>query len=219
MQKLTDCACSKRKSMVSARSVNISLASIICVTLVLCSSVLSFSRLPASAQKPQDFGLPQLHKINSATLQPSYSCRPQEEFQRGYQRTALFLSKYSRDMNSPELLFDGACRGPDVFQSPGDGGDTMNLIEDMGEIALESVTAQAVFQTRDAHFESHAKVHLNHTYAVLVNEFGMRGLFVFTVVEHTPNQRVDLKYAAKEYQIVSGHIESSPGFAWGKGNL
>lgn len=219
MQKFKELSCNKGNGTVPTERLHTLLALIMCAALVLGSSIVSFSRSAAFAQKQQDFGLPELHKINSATLGPSYSCRPQEDFKRGYQKTGLFLSKYSHDMHAPELLFDGACGGADLFQSPGDGGDTMNLIEDMGEISLEDVTAQSVFQTRDAHFDSHAKVQLDHTYAVLVNEFVVRGLFVFTVVAHIPNQKVDLKYAVKEYQVVNGRIETSHGFDWGKRNL
>lgn len=196
----------------------VTLCAMLCTTVIICSSLVSPSLSSPSAQRQQDFGLPALHKINSAKLEPSYSCRPQEDFQHGYENTGLFLSKYSRDMHSPELLFDGACGGEDFFHSAL-SGDSMSLIEDMGKISLEDVTAQSVFQTRGAHFESYAKVQINHTYAVLVNEFVVRGLFVFTVVDHIPNQRVDLRYAVKEYQVVNGLIESSPGFDWGKGNL
>lgn len=66
-------------------------------------------------QKKDDLGLPELNTIKTATLSPSYSCRSKEEFRRGYDRTALFLSRYSDDRNSPDLLFNGACGSADDF--------------------------------------------------------------------------------------------------------
>lgn len=207
MQKLRAFA-GKRKSMLSAA---------LCSIVVIYSSLVSFSRPSTGAQMQQDFGLPVLHTINSATLGPSYSCSQDHDLQRGYQNAGLFLSKYSHDMRSAELLFNGACRSADRLHSPG-AGDSMNLIEDMGEIPLENVTAHSVFQTRGAYFESSAKVQINHTYAVLVNESDVRCLFVFTVVGHISNERLDIRYAVKDYQVATSRAQSSPGFDWGKGN-
>lgn len=189
------------------------------VALALASAAVGFSWSPGSRdrQKPQDFGLPELHTIKSAILEPSYSCRSADEFQRGYEKTALFLSNYSRDMNSPELLFDGACRGDDFVHSAL-AGDSMSLIEDMGEIALADATAQSVFLKNGLHFTQLVKVQLNHTYAVLVNESYKRALFLFTVVGHVPHERLDIDYAVKEYQVLNVQSQS-PGSDWGKRNF
>jgi hypothetical protein len=171
------------------------------------------------------FGLPELHAIRTATLSPSYSCRKSDEFQKGYANTALFLSAYSEQRNSPDLLFNGACQSDDNFQAS-TAGDDFSLIADLGaEVSLEEVSASRVFNLKRVHsyvdyskFAATVKVVPNHTYAVLLNESDKRGLFVFRVMEHEPNQRVVLRYAVKSYQIMpSGQIRSE-GFEWEKTN-
>jgi hypothetical protein len=171
-------------------------------------------------------GLPKLHQIKIASLSPSYSCRSSEEFRKGYQNTALFLSDYAKDRNSPDLLFNGACRGDDYFESSG-AGDDMSLIADLGSnVVLEDLTASRAFNLQRVHsfpaysqFAKAVKVQTGHTYAVLVNSSDRRALFVFTVAEYVPNQKVELKYAVKSYQVTpSGQISSSSGFAWEQKN-
>lgn len=189
--------------------------------VIFCLVLASGSILPGAVsaqrdtQKP-DYGLPELHKINKVTLGPSYSCRIREDFQKGYQNTALFLSRYSKE-SSPELLFNGACGGEDFLQVQM-AGDQMSLIADLGEVPLANVTAQSVFRTRGVHFESEQKIHLNHTYAVLIHDARERGLFVFMPTGYVPNERLDLKYAIKEFQVLNVEAQS-PGFDWGKANL
>ena len=58
-----------------------------------------------------DLNLPVLNVGLSATLGPSYGCG--NDTSKGYGTTALFLSDYSRLQNSPDLLFEGACRSLD----------------------------------------------------------------------------------------------------------
>src|SRR5437879_5338919 len=96
---------------------------------VMCLTVAPFNQ----QQKKEDLGLPELHKIKTATLSPSYICRSKQDSRRGYEKTALFLSTYADDINAPELLFNGACGSQDYF----DGGD-MSLIADLGAIPLEN---------------------------------------------------------------------------------
>ena len=74
--------------------------------MVLLVAFLGFAALVPQA-KQEDFGLPELHKIKTVTLAPSYSCRSQQDSARGYENTALFLSAVSRLRNTPELLFEG----------------------------------------------------------------------------------------------------------------
>lgn len=178
------------------------------VTVLLCLGV------PSTAN--DNYNLPELHVIKQVTLSPSYSCRPQEEFQKGYQQTALFLSDYSRRRNSPDLLFNGACRSTDYF----DVSD-MSLIADLGTgLSVEEITAQRAFNVRgvmphNTKFERSVKVEAGHTYAVLLNKRDTRGLYVFTVLNYVQNQRVELRYAAKEYQVTEVKAGST-GFDWGK---
>jgi hypothetical protein len=83
---------------------------------VFLLSIIGLLTATAFGQKASpDFGLPQLHTIKTVTLAPSYSCRSTEEFQKGYANTALFLSAYGKQLNSPDLLFNGACKSEDFF--------------------------------------------------------------------------------------------------------
>ena len=165
--------------------------------------------------------VPELHTIKWATLSPSYSCRPTEEFQRGYENTALFLTAYSKQRNMPDLLFNGACKSENYFHSS-TAGDDMALIADLGaNISLEDVTALRAFNLKRVHsfteyskFAKSVKVHPNHTYAVLLNKRELRGLFIFTVVNYIPDEKVELKYAVKSYQIMQGHPIAASGFDW-----
>lgn len=178
------------------------------------------------AQRPtEEFGLPELHTVKTVTLSPSYSCRSPEESQKGYAKTALFLSAYSKQRNSPDLLFNGACKSGDDFQAS-TASDDFSLIADLGaEVSLEEVSASRAFNLRRVHsyaddskFADTVKVAANHTYAVLLNESDKRGLFIFKVVEYVPNERVVLRYAVKSYQIMpSGQIRAE-GFDWAKTN-
>jgi hypothetical protein len=187
-------------------------------TIILLASLMGVASLN-QAQKPEDFGLPELHKVKSITLAPSYSCRSQEEARLGYQNTALFLSALSLRRNTPELLFEGACGVKDQFRSM-TSGDDLGVIADLGEISLEKVTARLAFNTRDedsfdmySKFAQAVQVQANHTYAALVAHSDIKSLFVFTVTGYVPNKRVDLQYAVKEYQVL-GLREQSPGFGW-----
>jgi hypothetical protein len=173
----------------------------------------------------QEVGLPELHTIKTVTLAPSYSCRSSEESRKGYANTALFLSAYSKQRNSPDLLFNGACKSDDDFQAS-TAGDDFSLIADLGaEVSLEEVSASRAFNLKRVHsyadyskFADTVKVAANHTYAVLLNESDKRGLFVFKVVEYVPNETVVLRYAVKSYQIMpSGQIRAA-GFDWAKTN-
>lgn len=197
---------------------------VICVGLVFVSS---FVGLTSASQKNQDLGLPELHKTSSVTLGPSYGCGSAGQVQPGagsYESSALFLSKYSHQMNAPELLFNGDCGSEDYLQSSL-AGDEMSLIADLGKVPIESVATQFVFNAKGVHsfdlytkFAQVAKIQANHTYAVVVNSSLVRGLFVFTVVDYVPNKRLDLRYAVKDYQVLSVQSQS-PGFDWKTGNL
>lgn len=193
--------------------------------LSLATCVIAFLTGPVWAQKLVNPELPELHTIRRITLAPSYSCRSPEEFQKGYAGTALFLSAYSKQRNSPDLLFNGACKSDDDFQAS-TAGDDFSLIADLGsEVSLEEVSASRAFNLKRVHsypdyskFADTVKVIANHTYAVLLNESDKRGLFIFTVDEYVPNQKVVLRYAVKSYQISpSGQIRAE-GFDWQRTN-
>ena len=188
-------------------------------TLLLVASMLLMAAPSISQKNPEDLGLPELHKIQKVTLSPSYSCRSEEDFRKGYENTALFLSGHSRRMNDPELLFDGACKTQDYF-SAATAGDFLDVIADYGDIALANLTASDVFgpqRTVDnlARFSEMTKPQLGHTYGVLINKSRLRGFFFFRVMAYTPNQEIDLEYVVMDYQLIRVEAES-PGFDWGK---
>ena len=206
----------------------------IALMLLLSSSVVAAqqtytppegSSIEPPARTAESYSLPKLHVINTVKLSPSYSCRSPEDFKKGYQKTALFLSSYSKHRNSPELLFNGACRGEDYFESLR-AGDSMGLIADLGtDVSVEELSAHLAFNKQNVHsfpayskFAQAVKVEANHTYAVLLNSSDIRGIFIFTVTDYVPNERVDLKYAVKEYQILDLKAQS-PGFNWEKKNF
>jgi hypothetical protein len=128
----------------------------------------------------------------------------------------LYLADYSR-YQGPDLLFDGGCGSKDFFHGS-TAGDDMSLIADLGVVPLEELTASKAFRvpsegSRYSRFSEVADVEDGHTYAVLINKASHRGLFVFTVVDHVPNKKVELRYAVAEYHAMIVRSESQ-GFDW-----
>jgi hypothetical protein len=192
----------------------------------LLVSLIAIVLLPFSfqsqSQKP-DLGLPELHTIKLAALSPTYSCRSRDEFRSGYGQTALFLSKYSDDRNSPDLLFNGACGSEDYFEAS-TAGDDMSLIADLGDAPLAEVSAQKAFNFKAVHafdlysrFMRESPVAAAHTYAVLINKRDVRGLVIVHVSTYVPNQKVELQYAVKEYQLLRVTSQAD-GFDWSARN-
>ena len=165
-----------------------------------------------------DLGLPELHRIRAATLSPPYSYRSKEDFAAGYAKTALFLSTYGRKVNSPDLLFNGACGAVNYFEAATAGND-FALISDLGEsLSLEALSADQATNPRRvaadedySSFRAVAPVRLGHTYAVLLTHWDRRALFFFTVTGFEPAKTVTLRYVVKLYEVFPS---SSPGFSW-----
>jgi hypothetical protein len=193
---------------------------ILSLIITLAASVSLFAQ-----NVTQKYELPELHKIKTVTLSPSYSCREKDQFRQGYGNTALFVSAYSKQRNSPDLLFNGACRSENYFEAS-TAGDDFSLIADLGaEVSLEEISASRAFNLKRIHsyaeyskFVQATKVQLNHTYAVLLNESDKRGILLFKVTEYVPNEKVTLKYAVKSYQIMPNGRIRSEGFDWEKSN-
>jgi hypothetical protein len=191
------------------------------VTIVLALAVGQRTIGTTSSQAGQAYGLPDLNTIKTAALSPSYSCQSSGT---GYQSTALFLSDYSRQRNSPDLLFNGACGSQDYFEAA-TAGDDMALIADLGRGAdFSNLSAHLAFNLQNVHsfaaysnFARQVPVQKQHTYAVLLNKSDIRGLFLVIVTNHVVNQEVDFRYAVKEYQILDVKA-GAPGFDWNKGN-
>ena len=169
--------------------------------------------------------LPALHQIKEVVLSPSYSCRSPEESGKGYASTALFLSDFARHRTGPDLVFNGACGSEDYFEAA-TAGDDMSMVADLGAgVPLDELSASRAFNVQRVHsfpayskFARAVKVEAKHTYAVLLNARGKRGLFVFTVTEYVPNKQVSLRYAVESYQVTPGGQVSSPGFQWEQRN-
>jgi hypothetical protein len=187
--------------------------------LVLVIVSVFLMAVPSISQKNhEDLDLPELHKIKRITLSPSYSCRSAEDSQKGYASTALFLSNRSR---GPVLLFNGACNSPD-YLDVNMGGDALSVIADLGRIRIEDLKAEQVFNVQRVHspelfsrFTMEVQPEIGHCYAVLINRSDARGMFYFTVIGYIPNERLDLRYVVKDFQLLHVYAES-PGFDWGK---
>ena len=186
-------------------------------SLFLAASLLVMVSPALVQNKPRNLGLPELHKIQKITLSPSYSCRTPEAFEEGYANTALFLSSYSKQRNSPELLFNGACSAPDYFSSA-TAGAQLDVISDFGEVPLKDLISSDVFGPHRtvssmADFREMVKVQAGHTYAVLINKGEIHGFFFFQVVKYVPNQKLDLEYVVMNYTIFREE-QRAPGFDW-----
>ena len=152
--------------------------------------------------------LPQIGVKRTTELSPSYSCRPTTAFERGYQRTALFLSDEMKRRNSPDLLFNGACGSENYIQSSTHGGN-YSLVADVSANAatswLRSLTRLDPRKDRLAltklGFGGEAAVVPGHTYAILLDKHGVRGLFVVTVTKHVKDTSVELTYEVLDYQV------------------
>jgi hypothetical protein len=191
--------------------------------LVLAPMFLALAASLPQNKQQEDFGLPELHKIKTATLSPSYSCRTEDERQQGLATHSLFLSGFSRRTGRHELRLNGGCGTSGYFEGMS-SGDHTGMIADLGEMPLENVSAQLMFYKQNitptdycTKFMTRANVQAGHTYAVLASSSEVRAMFVFTVTAYIPNKRVDLNYVVKEYQILEMKAQS-PGFSWETAN-
>ncbi len=170
--------------------------------------------LATSTQAFGEMNLPQLHSINRVMLAAPYSC------QGDYRRSALFLSSYSKERNSPELLYNGACGSQNYIQGL-TAGDDFALVADLGEIPIEVITASDAFNSGtilDANaFKEYQPVKQNHSYVVLISKAEIRSLFVIKVLYQVKDGPMVFDYAVKSYSIQSTRSES-PGFSWSARN-
>lgn len=160
----------------------------------------------ARAQTPDN--PPQIGLRKTATLSPSYSCRSNEEFQKGYEGAALFLSDSMKRVNSPDLLFNSACKSKNYFDAATHGGN-YSLIADVAAdtdssqlLSLVSIVDKRNSETiKKMGFKRSVPVISGHTYAVLLDKHEIQGLFIFTVTDYVPDSRVELSYEILDYQI------------------
>lgn len=194
----------------------------ICLLALLVLSTGVSARAQGKTPKPEKAELPELNVIKTITLSPCYSCRTPEEFARGYEQTALFLTEHSRRRNAPALLFNGFQRGPDYFQVSMAGAEVSVVADLGGGFELADLTAQEFLhglpsadgrERTPMQFRAQAPVVVGHTYALVINKGEYRGLLYFTVTAYEPNQRVELRYAVKHYEALE-LVGRSPGFSW-----
>jgi hypothetical protein len=155
---------------------------------------------------------PQIGVSRTIELTPSYSCRTPEEFRKGYQRTALFLSEDMRRLNSPDLLFNGACGSENYFQAATHGANASVIADLSIEPAAAAAGTQRLMQLdaekdRDTlkkmGFDNDAAVVPGHIYAILLHKHGIRGLMMVTVTRHVQDKGVELTYEVLDYQVTT----------------
>jgi len=159
--------------------------------------------------------VPTLHRIKTITFVKPYSCGG------NYELSALFLTDYSKKRNAPELLYNGACGGPN-FVSASTAGDDFTLIVDLGEVPLEIVSAskainfERTFSTGNL-FKDYQITKKNHTYAVLISKSEIRAMYIFKILSQEQDGAMTIQYAVKSYSIQNSVVNSS-GFDWEAGN-
>lgn len=168
----------------------------------------------SATQRRQSYGLPVLRVIKPYTFSAPYGCGG------SYNKSALFVSQYSLQRNSPDLLYNGAC-GSDLYFESSTAGDDMAVIADLGTFPLRNLSAHLAFNTantvgQDQSFFADVPAVVGHTYAVLVDKAEIRALIAFNVLAIDDSSKaLKLEYAALEYQILSV-LGESPGFDWSK---
>ena len=169
--------------------------------------VVTIPQTQAQTQTPDT--MPQIGVSRTIELTPSYSCRPTEEFQRGYQKTALFLSEEMRRYNSPDLLFNGACGSKNYFQAATHGANH-SLVADLSTIkAADLLRLRRLDAQKDRAalikmgFDDDAAVVPGHTYAILLHKHGVRGVMIVTVTNHMQDKGVTLTYEVLDYQVTN----------------
>lgn len=157
-------------------------------------------------------GLPTLNEIKTVVLEASYSCNG------SYEKSAVFLSKSSKESNAPDLLYRGTCRAGNYIDAS-TAGDDFSLIADLGNVSLKKLTPSKMFNFentvgRDNTFKGTAEIKLNHVYAVLSSQRDLRSLVAYKVVNHQRNGgTLTLNYAVKSYSIQKP-VKIAPGWGW-----
>ncbi|CAF0974012.1 unnamed protein product [Didymodactylos carnosus] len=162
--------------------------------------------------------LPELHVIKEMSFKYPYSCQPGPL---SYEGCALFLTSYGVSRNMPDLLYNGACGSNNYFQVML-AGDDFGLVSDLGDVALENVTASRAFNWervvgQDNTFKEDMLVVQGHTYVALLAKSEIRALFAFRVEQFEPSGPATIKYAVKQYGIIKS-VQEAPGFSWDQTN-
>jgi len=104
----------------------------------------------------------------------------------------------------------------------------MSLISDLGEVALEDVTAQKAFNWqwtvgKDNTFIADPPVKRNHTYAVLNTKSDVRALFAIKFLDISDEGKAKVEFAVLSYTLTYREsplwaVQEAPGFSWTEGN-
>ena len=176
---------------------------ILILTLAACGAK------SASSADADPNGLPALHKLGAVTLERTDKCGESS----GYEKSALFLSRYAAGRNSPDLLLTGACNGAAELVAE-TAGDDRAVIADIGEAAPEGLSAHDAMVMGDRYgFHTGAEVKPGHAYVIMATKGELRSLFVVRVSEDSTAYRVRLSYVVKQYQI-QRTVSQSRGWDW-----
>ena len=178
----------------------------------------AFLTISSAVATPVSTVLPELHVIKEYAFRYPYSCQPSPI---GYKYSALFLTDYDMSRNDPALLYNGACGSQDYFEVMM-AGDDFGLISDLGDVPLENVTASRAFNYQrvsgmDNIFSQTVPAIAGHTYAALLARQDLRALFVFRVDSFRQDGPAAIRYAVKQYGIVTV-VQEDPGFSWDEPN-
>jgi hypothetical protein len=182
----------------------------IAVTLAGCGSSGGHDPATGTALDGSEGQLPDLHVIQRARFAHPYGCPSGGT--PSFEGTALFLSAYARQRNSPDLLYNGACGSP-AYLEAATAGDDFALIADLGAVPLDGMTALMALRHKHG-FRETAPVIVGHTYVVLISKSDIRALFVLRVEEQVADGPMTISYAVKSYSVQET-AASSPGFDWG----
>lgn len=187
------------------------------IFLLVLVVTLGFMRHTFAATTPikMPSKLPTLHEIKTHTFERTYDCEGD------YSKAALYLSDYSQQMKSPDLLLRGAC-GTERSISASLSGDDLSVISDLGPVAIESVSAAKSLNYdrvvgHENTFKESAAIKEGHTYSVLSSKHERRALFIVHVDSLHADGSMEIRYAVKSYSVqkVAGE---SPGFGWDQEN-
>lgn len=158
---------------------------------------------------------PQTNVRKAVAFSQTYSCRSDEDFHnKGYDGTALFLSDSMKKLNSPDLVFNGACGSKNYFESATHGAN-YSVIADITAtdltsllLSLSSIKDKNDFKALEKlGFKDKAAAVSEHSYVVLLNKHGINGMFVFTVTDLVPDRRAVISYEVLDYQITSEYLK------------
>lgn len=178
------------------------------LTFTGCSELMGSQSLQGSGVSLSPGNKITLHEVKTKVFGRPYSCGLDagEKFNYSYEKSALFITDYSKQRNSPELLFeayrtygDKSCYNFHVMSSTVVGD--VSFIVDLGNVSLEEALRQSEFGSLN--FKEKQPVVPNHTYLVVLGKREIQAIYAFRVVSlgselGTDNSMV-IEYAVKNY--------------------